>query len=285
MPTPATREPNAAQIEHWNGPAGQTWVKLQARLDAQLAPLSRVAMDRAAIRAGETILDVGCGTGHTTLELAERVGRDGKVLGLDISAPMLGLARQRAASAGTMASFAQSDAQTHVFAPSSFDLVFSRFGVMFFADPVAAFRNLRSALRKGGRLAFICWRQASENPWVAVPMAAAFRHIERPAAPAPGAPGEFAFADRERVQTILSGAGFGDIRIDPVDAKIGGAALDVAVDTTLNMGPISAALREPGQEAKRETVRAAVREALEPFAGSDGVRLGAAVWLVQAVNA
>ena len=284
MPTAATNRPNAAQIEHWNGPAGDTWVRLQARLDAQLAALGRMGMDRAAIQAGENILDIGCGTGQTTLELAERAGSDGQVLGIDISAPMLALARQRGAEAGSQARFEEGDAQTRAFAPGSFDLVFSRFGIMFFADPVAAFGNLRSALRKKGRITFICWRQVSENPWVAIPMAAAFRHIPRPPAPEPGTPGEFAFADRERVHGILSGAGFTDIRIEPTDAKIGAANLEMAVDTTLNMGPVGAALRDPAMKDKRDDVAAAVRDAIAPYAGPDGVRMGAAVWIVEARN-
>ncbi|MFI5014260.1 MAG: class I SAM-dependent methyltransferase [Hyphomicrobiales bacterium] len=278
----ATTGPNAAQIEHWNGPAGETWVKLQERLDGQLAPLGRKAMDRAAIRPGEKILDVGCGTGQTTLELAGRVGRNGAVLGVDVSRPMLALARERARAAAVgHARFEQGDAQTHKFAPGSFDLVFSRFGIMFFADPVAAFGNLRSALRGQGRMVFVCWRPAQDNEWMTVPMAAAFRHIPRPPASAPGAPGEFAFADRDRVHGILSGAGFGDILIEPLDEMIGGSSLDVTIDTTLSMGPVAAALREAGSE-KRQAVEAALREALAPFAGPGGVRMGSAAWIVSA---
>jgi SAM-dependent methyltransferase len=277
--------PNAAQIEHWNGINGETWVRLQERLDNQLAPLGRLAMDKAAIRKGERILDIGCGTGQTTLELAERVGSDGQVLGADISAPMLGLARRRLSDAKiAQASFVAADAQTHAFAPATFDLAFSRFGVMFFADPVAAFANLRAALRKSGRLTFICWRQVQENPWVAIPMAAAFKHIPRPAPPEPGAPGEFAFADRERVHGILAGAGFRDISIEPRDEQVGRASLDLAVETALDMGPVGAALREANSPEKRKAVGAAVREALAPFARPEGVRMEAGVWIVEGRN-
>ena len=277
-----TNAQNAAQIEHWNGPAGETWVKLQARLDTQLAPLGRLAMDLAAVRTGEAILDVGCGTGETTLELSRRVGPGGKVLGVDVSRPMLSLARQRLKDAGfPQTRFEEGDAQNHAFARGNFDLVFSRFGIMFFADPVAAFGNLRSALKNEGRLAFVCWRPVAENPWVAVPMAAAFRHIPRPPPSEPGAPGEFAFADRDRVHAILSGSGFRDITIEPEDMLIGGASLEVTVDTTLSMGPVAAALRE-ADPGKRPPVEDAVRRALAPYDGSDGVRLGAGVWVVQA---
>jgi SAM-dependent methyltransferase len=280
--TPGTNGVNAAQIEHWNGPAGETWVRLQARLDAQLAVLGRLAMDRAAIRPGEAILDVGCGTGETTLELSRRVGESGKVLGVDISRPMLSLARRRLEGAGfSQTRFEEGDAQTHGFTQGGFDLVFSRFGTMFFADPVAAFKNLRAALGKQGRLAFVCWRTAAENPWVAVPMAAAFQHIPQPPPPPPGGPGEFAFADRDRVHKILSGAGFRNITIEPEDKLIGGASLDMTVDATLSMGPVAAALRE-ADPAKREPVAYALRQAYKPYDGNEGVRLGAGVWVVRA---
>jgi SAM-dependent methyltransferase len=280
--TLATNGVNAAQIEHWNGPAGETWVKLQERLDSQLAPLGRLAMDRAEPRSGEAVLDVGCGTGETTLELSRRVGEVGKVLGIDVSRPMLSLARRRLEAAGlSQTRFEDGDAQTHSFPPASFDLVFSRFGIMFFADPVAAFRNLRGALGVRGRVAFVCWRHVVENPWVAVPMAAAFQHIPQPPPPPPDGPGEFSFADRDRVHGILSEAGFTDITIEPEDLLIGGASLDVTVDTTLSMGPVGAALRE-ADPTKREPVAHAVREAFAPYAGHGGVRLGAAVWIVQA---
>ena len=282
--TLARNDANAAQIEHWNGPAGETWVKLQSRLDAQLAPLGHLAMDRAAIRPGEVVLDVGCGTGETTLEISRRVGETGKVLGVDVSRPMLSLARQRLEAAGlSQARFEEGDAQSHDFDRDSFDLVFSRFGVMFFADPVAAFTNLRAALGKEGRLVFVCWRPAAENAWVAVPMMAAFKHIPEPPPPPPGGPGEFAFADRDRVHRILAGAGFRDIAIEPQDMLIGGSSLDVTVDTTLSMGPVAAALRE-ADPAKREPVAYALREAFSPYDGSAGVRLGAAVWIVHATK-
>ena len=272
---------NAAQIEHWNGQAGETWARLQDRLDRQLEPLGLMAMDEAQIRKGWRILDIGCGTGQTSLELASRVGPEGRVSGADISRPMLELARRRAeAGAVANASFTEADAQHHDFGHGAFDLVFSRFGVMFFADPVAAFANLRTALRHGGRLNFVTWRPARDNQWVAVPMQAAFEHLPRPEAPAPGTPGEFAFAEPERVQSILQGAGFTDIAIEPRDAAIGGSSLDLTVDTMLSMGPIGALLREMPE--KRDAVGDSLRKVIAPFAGPQGVRMGAAVWLVSA---
>ena len=196
MTQPLATGPNAAQIEHWNGQAGDTWVALQDRLDAQLEPLGRATMDRPRRGWASARSTSGCGTGQATLALAKRVGPEGSALGVDISRPMLELARARAGAASARnAHFEQADAQTHSFAPGAFDYAFSRFGVMFFADPVAAFANVRAALRRAGRLVFIAWRSARENQWVSVPLAAAYRHLPRPAPPEPGTPGEFSFAD------------------------------------------------------------------------------------------
>src|SRR5262249_38336345 len=150
------------------------------------------------------VLDVGCGCGDSTVDLARRVAPDGTVVGMDISAVMLERARQTAREQGVNARFEHADAQTHAFAPASFDVLFSRFGVMFFADPTAAFANLRSALRPGGKLAFVCWQSLAENPWMLVPLGAAFQIIPPPPMPAPDAPGPFAFADQSRVRSILA---------------------------------------------------------------------------------
>jgi SAM-dependent methyltransferase len=276
--------PNAAQIEHWNAQAGDTWAALHDRLDAQLEPLGRAAMDSAPPASGERVLDIGCGTGQTTLALGERVGSQGSALGVDISRPMLELARARARAAAIKnVRFEQADAQIYALEPRAFDYAFSRFGVMFFADPVAAFANLRAAMRQGGRLVFVTWRSARENQWVSVPCEAAYRHLPRPAPPEPGAPGEFSLADADRLRPILAGAGFAKIAIDPHDMPIGGGSLERMLDTILRMGPVEAALRESGQD-QREAVAISLREALTPFAGVQGVRMGSATWLVRAVN-
>ncbi|HEY8514409.1 MAG TPA: class I SAM-dependent methyltransferase [Candidatus Binatia bacterium] len=289
MTTLAASGPNAEQIRYWNELAGPRWVSFQAALDAQLGWLGERTMDRAAIASGESVLDVGCGCGATSLELARRVGPTGRVLGLDISGPMLEVARERARGAGaTNVSFALADAQTHALEQAAFDVVFSRFGVMFFAEPTEAFANLRRALRAGGRLAFVCWQALAKNPWFAVPLAAVAQHVTLPPPPAPGAPGPFAFADPERVRGILDGAGFADVAFEPVVETITlgapGSTIDQAVDFILQMGPAGAALREAGGDAK-ERVVPAVREALEPYAGPHGVRLECAAWIVTARNA
>jgi len=277
--------PNAAQITYWNEQSGPKWVALEARLDAQIAPLGRAAMERAAPRPGERVLDVGCGCGQTALELAERVGPSGEVVGADVSAVMLARARERAAEAGlAQVRFENVDAQVHELPGAYFDLLYSRFGVMFFADPVAAFANLRRSLRPGGRLAFVCWQALDRNPWMLVPAGAAAREIPMPDPPAPGEPGPFSLADEKRLRGILEDAGFEDLRLEPDTGELfvgGEGGLDEVVDFALGVGPAGAALREAGPEA-RPRVAAAVREALAPYAGERGVRMAYAAWIVRA---
>ena len=281
--------PNAEQITYWNETSGAKWVALADVIDAQIAPLGRAVMERAGVRAGERVLDVGCGCGHTSAELAERVGREGAVLGADLSAPMLEAARRRAASAQlSNVRFENVDAQTHAFAAESRDLVYSRFGVMFFADPRAAFANLRRALRPDGRLAFVCWQALARNDWARIPLEAAARHVPLPPPPAPGAPGPFSFADAERVRGILEAAGFAQVRAEPLERELvlggEGADLDEAVRFVLQAGPTGAALRE-APESARARVPEAVREAIAPYATPQGVRMASASWVVTAVRA
>jgi len=277
--------PNAEQIKYWNESRGQTWVEQHTMIDEQIQPLGAKAMDRAALQAGERVLDVGCGCGPTSLELARRVGDTGSVLGIDLSSVMLDYARRqpRAAGAGYVR-FEEADAQTHALPAGAFDVLFSRFGVMFFADPRAAFANLAKALRPGGRVIFVCWRTFPENPWMAVPMMAALQHIPPPPIPGPEDPGPFAFASQDRVRGILEGAGFSNVAFEPIDQElhIGGArGIDAAVDFILKMGPTAAALRDVGPEKVAE-VAGAVREAVRPYHGPDGVKMGGAAWIVTA---
>jgi ubiquinone/menaquinone biosynthesis C-methylase UbiE len=273
-------QPNAAQIEYWNDQAGNTWAEMQPLLDLQLAPLGRRAIDALSPGPGERILDIGCGCGTTTLALAERVAPDGAVLGLDISGPMLAVARRAAAEAGhTHAGFAEQDAQTANF-ETPFDAAFSRFGVMFFADPPAAFANIRAALRPGGRMAFVCWRSPAENPWMMVPMQAAEPFLPPPAPTDPNAPGPFAFADPRRVRAILQSAGFAEFAITPYETPIGGLPLDQALTLALRVGPLGRALRENPQG--REAAVQAVRAALATYETQGGVLIPSASWIVTA---
>ena len=277
--------PNAEQIKYWNEVSGAKWVALQPVIDAQIRPLGLLAMDRAGLRPGARVLDVGCGCGETTIELARRVAPGGQATGIDISAPMLERARESAAADGAAVRFEIADAQTHAFAPASADVLFSRFGVMFFSDPTAAFANLRRALTPTGRLAFVCWQALPENAWMAVPMLTALQHLPPPAMPAPDAPGPFAFADPARVRRILEGAGFRDVQLEDVRETLtvgGGAGPEETAEFMLQMGPTAAALREAPDPTLKPRVLAAVREALLPYATPQGIRMASACWVATA---
>jgi SAM-dependent methyltransferase len=278
MTTP-DQGPNAAQAAYWNDTVGPAWVAMQDALDAQLRPLGEAAMAVLAPVAGERLLDIGCGCGDTSLELARRVDEGGGVTGADISAPMLGVARARAEAAGFgWARFVQADAQVAAFEPA--DGAFSRFGVMFFADPAAAMANLRRALKPGGRLAFVCWRALAENPWMSVPGAAVAPLLPAALRPVdPFAPGPFAFADRERLHGFLKSAGFAEIAIEPHDTAVRWPDLDTAVRLALRVGPAGTAARD--NPDLRDAIRAAVRDALAPHVDGTGVGLPSATWIVR----
>jgi SAM-dependent methyltransferase len=278
--TPAPRT-NADEITRWNDVSGRTWSELSDLLDRQLGDAGRLAMDALAPRAGERLIDVGCGCGQTTLELARRVGPGGEVLGLDISQPMLAVARGRAATAGAKhVRFVEGDAQIHALEPGAFAGIFSRFGVMFFEDPVAAFRNLRRALAPGGRLAFLCWRAPEDNQIMTCPMVASRHHFPPQPPPTPGGPGPFAFADSDRVRGVLEQAGFSQIALAKHDAEMGGNSLEDALTLALRVGPVPGLLRTHPEVAPQ--VRESIRQALVPFVRDGAVWLGSSTWIVTA---
>jgi SAM-dependent methyltransferase len=276
---------NREQQSFWNE-HGPIWVRNQERLDQQIRPHGELALARLSAQPGEHILDVGCGCGETALALAAQVGASGTVLGVDLSEPMLARARERAAEAGLgQLSFRVADAEDADLGERRFDAVFSRFGVMFFAAPEAAFANLLAALRPGGRLGFVCWGPLAENAWVRVPMEAAAPLIDPLPSPPPGAPGPFAFSDPERPRRILEAAGFGSIAIERADVPMtpGGGDPAAAADLFLEIGPLGRVLREMGADsALRQRVKATVREALEAHVRGGRLELASVVWLVQA---
>ncbi|HEX4303873.1 MAG TPA: class I SAM-dependent methyltransferase [Rhizomicrobium sp.] len=276
-----TDQANADQIKFWNGPAGDKWAKFQSDMDRNLADVTAALVPFAAAGPGMRVLDIGCGAGQTSYLLAEAVGPAGHVTGVDISAPLLAAARARPGAARN-ADFIEADAAFHPFKPE-YDLVFSRFGVMFFDDPNAAFANIRKALRPGGRLAFACWRPAAENQWVTVPAGAARDLLPPQPAPDPLAPGPFAFADPERIAKILSGAGFHTVRTQRLDGvmNFGPSAEEAAFQMT-NLGPLSRALGDVEDESVRERIRAAVQAAFETIRSDGVIKPAIACWLVGA---
>lgn len=275
---------NSAQIDFWNSAVGDAWAALQVQLDRQLAPLGEAGLRALAPQPGEAILDIGCGAGATSLALAEAVGPAGRVLGIDISEPMLAVARARlpAAAAAADLQFRIADAQSADLGAAAFDAAYSRFGVMFFADPVAAFTNLRTALKPAGRLTFVCWRPMAENAWQRVPMEAAKPLLPPQPEGDPLAPGPFAFADPARVRGILAEAGFGQIQIMPFDTGIGAGSLEETASLAMHIGPLSRALREHPE--CRAAALGVVRDALAAYVTPAGVMLPAAVWVVSATS-
>lgn len=284
MNSPALDDRNADQAAYWNGPAGKRWIERQETQDVVLSPVSMVLFDRASVGKGERVIDVGCGCGETTIQLARRVGSKGHVTGVDISAPMLARASERM-PVGLTADFVLADATVHPFERARTDLLFSRFGVMFFADPAASFANMRKALRPGGRVAFACWREPRKNPWMMLPLQAAYKHVPR--LPEVGAeePGPFSFAREDSVRRILSEAGLSSIELEPVDLTLDlavGRGLDAAVDGAVLIGPVSRALDGQPPDVVAD-VRRSIRVALATVQKGDTVSLGAAVWIATAM--
>jgi SAM-dependent methyltransferase len=266
--------------------AGQAWVRMQERTDKLVDPMGRLAIDRLGVVSGERVLDVGCGCGQTLLELDELVGPSGHVLGLDISPPMLGRARERVVGRPTIA-LALGDAQTYAFSRETYDAVFSRFGVMFFDDPRAAFRNLHAAVRPAGRMSFVCWQDLAKNPWAARPLEAVMRVLPESALPdmlREGRPGPFFLSEPGRVRAILVDAGWREVSLEPVEMPLhlgGAATLDEAVEYSQQIGPAARAMAE-APEALKAALEASLRGALAPFASAGGVFMPGAAFVVSA---
>lgn len=280
---------NTEQIEYWNGEAGKRWAQDDDTMARLLQPVSQALLDHAAPAGCKHALDVGCGGGSQSLMLAQRLGEGSRVLGVDISAPMLEVARRKAqAPAGGRASldFLQADAASHPFAAGDFDLLFSRFGVMFFDDPVAAFTNLRTALQPGGWLAFSCWQAMKQNDWVRIPLQAALQHLPPPEPLPPNAPGPFAFADPARVESILGAAGFSRFALAPLTLTLRiseSPDLGEAVRELARIGPVARLLADQPQ-AVLDRVFPAMEIALQPYFVDQALDMPAAVWLVTAAN-
>ena len=272
---------NKAQIEYWNGPTGENWAQYNNETDRSLADAAEAALKLAAARPGERVLDIGCGAGAASLSLADQVGPGGHVMGVDVSRPLLAMARSRVQAANV--EFLEADAALYPFQPE-FDLIFSRFGVMFFVDPIAAFANIRKAAGRNARLAFICWRSVEENEWASLPYSVAKPFLpERPPADS-SSPGPFAFADAGRLRAVLETAGFSDIRIEKFSGvmDLGPVPAQAAFQVTSLMGPTTRVLRN-ADEATRNKVLDTITKALAKLQAGEGpIRLGTACWLVGA---
>ena len=271
---------NLKQAGYWNDGAGPKWVRFQGELDASFRAVNAALFERARPQPGERVVDIGCGAGATTFELAERVGPGGLVSGIDISATLLGAARRHAAERGAdHVAFLEADAQTHTFEPASADLVTSRFGVMFFADPVAAFTNIRSSLRPGGRIAFASWAALNKNIWFAGPREAAIRAFGPPPEADPRAPGPLAFAEIDYVTGILTDAGFAGTRAEEAPVTlVHPGPLAKMVNLVSNVGP---AVRIAEYHGRSDADIAALGPDLEavfrPYERPDGIHAPARI--------
>jgi SAM-dependent methyltransferase len=277
--------PNVEQAEYWNGSAGEHWVAEQARYDRINGGFGDRVVEVLSPGPGERVLDVGCGNGALALAIGPMVAPAGSVLGLDLSGPMLVAAAARARSARlTNVSFERSDAQVYPFPEAAFDGIVSRFGVMFFDDPQAAFANLARALRSGGRLVFACWQELPANEWLTVPAGAALAYVPMPDLGAPGVPGPFSLADPDRVRSILTAAGFAAVDVDECRCPMPmGSTVDDTV-AFMQGTEMAQTLMADVSEDVAAAAWAAVRAALAPYAGPEGVVLNGAAWIVAATK-
>lgn len=281
------------QSQYWNGEVGQRWALNQAAVDAMFTSLTEALLERAALRPGARVLDIGCGAGDLALQAARRIGPEGRVSALDLSEPLLAVARDRAArepAGGAPIEWLLADAQRHDLGAGRFDAALSRFGVMFFDDSVAALARIRQAIAPTGALSFLCWRSMDENPWIRVPFEAVARMVPDLTPQDPDSPGPFRFAPREKLVAILEQAGFRDIACTKLDRAIllgrdaqgsDAAAIEAAARFATEMGPVSRVLREH-DPTLLEPAHEAVKRALAAYARQGEVRLDAACWLVTA---
>jgi len=279
-----SRIANTAQHEYWNRVAGPRWVGLAGLVEQRVLPVNDLLLARSALAAGESVLEIGCGTGAATVPFAQAVGEHGRVVGVDISEPMLAGARKRVAESGLgNVWLIEADAQVHPFEPGRFDLITSRFGVMFFADPVAAFRNMLPAARPGGRLCFACWAPLEDNEQWLIPYEVALRHLGPPAPSDPHAPGPLALSDPGYVRSILETAGFAEVAIARETPEIIGSTPEEEADYACAMGPPARLIDEkaPG-EAVRETIKREMVEAFAAYVTGSQMLLPSTVFLVTA---
>ncbi|HEX5318842.1 MAG TPA: class I SAM-dependent methyltransferase [Stellaceae bacterium] len=267
---------------YWNEVAGPRWVERQAVQEARNVEMLALLLDAAKAALGERVLDIGCGTGVTTEPFTEAVGPTGHVVGADISRPMLDAARTRLSGRGNV-TLIVADAQVHAFEPASFDLLTSRLGVMFFADPVAAFTNLFGALKPGGRLCMAVWAPLAENTQWKIPFGIAERRLGPPAATDPRAPGPFAYSDPAYFRDILTKAGFADIALDKRPFHVAGADAEGMAEHATGFGQVARLLEEKkADDATRAAIVAETADAFAAYRTAEGIRLPATCFIARA---
>ncbi|MFD9113414.1 class I SAM-dependent methyltransferase [Streptomyces bottropensis] len=276
----SARRADDEQAARWNGPAGQAWGELKGVLEEMFRPIEELLVDAVAAEKARHVLDVGCGTGGLTLAVARRLGPGGRCVGVDISEPMISRAREDAEQEDVWASFVCADAQDHAFESGAFDAVISRFGVMFFLDPVRAFANLRRAVRDEGALRCVVWRDPAENPFMTTAQRAASPLLPDLPVRRPDEPGQFAFADAVKVRRLLAESGWAGIDIRPVDVVCTLPEQELVRYFT-RLGPVGMYLPGVDEQTRGRVVRT-VRAAFEPFVHGTEVRFTAACWMVGA---
>ena len=267
--------------DFWKQDGGQKWVELIDTTERYLDVFNETLFKRSSIATGESVLDIGCGGGLTSIVLANRVGKTGRVVGVDISPDILAVAGKRGRAVNNL-KFVEGDAATMQLEPGGFTLIYSRFGVMFFSEPIKAFSNLRNALKPSGRMVFLCWRTFDENPWMKEPAQAVFEIIPPPGPPPqPEAPGPFSLGKKERIEYLLNRSGFKSIAIEALDARLSMGNLSEVVNYFMRMGPAAAVIAD-ASDAQKAAARTVIREVLQRYETDQGVMSNAAAWIVTA---
>ena len=281
------REKMVTQSEYWNGPAGEKWASLASNQDSLLGRLGEAAMDAAGISTGQSVLDIGCGSGGSTFEISRRIGAAGTVWGVDISGPMLGIAADRLESHQIEnVKFSEADVTTFDFNDHYFDIAFSRFGVMFFEDPIASFSSIANSLKSKGELAFCCWRSLSKNQWFELPLNAGLKICDGSdpmgAEESSYVPGPMAFKDRDRIDNILNESGFSNILIrDYKSSLVVGLTPEIAAKNLMKIGPLSRVIQDSDNHIKA-LVQAELEKQLMHHVTPKGVELKSNAWIVTA---
>jgi len=278
-------EVNKNQKDFWSGKGGDIWVERQNAMDTMLSPLGEAALNKLNFNEKENVLDIGCGCGHTTLNIAKRIGPSGKVTGLDISEPMLKRAKESAVEMSiTNTSFKCVDVQTVDLGDQIYSAAFSRFGVMFFEDSIAAFKNINKSLISGGYLSFVCWQSPAVNPWQSLFIQEVKKFLDLPSPP-PRSPGPFAFMESEYVSSILEESKFQDIRIEGHEAEVNmfsGRSLSDSVKDYISINPVvTQMLKESSENQIAEIINSGIK-AFSPYYSEKGLIFPSATWLVTA---